>query len=56
MRLGFHRSLCRWCGRYEKQLELLGKASRRLSERLEGLGAPKLNEDARARLRKALRG
>lgn len=54
LRLGLHRSFCQWCARYAKQLDLVHEASHLLPEHVDQLGAPTLQSDAKARMKRAI--
>lgn len=53
-RLGLHRSFCKWCARYAKQLDLVHEASQLFPEHLDEVGGPTLDNDAKARMKRAL--
>jgi hypothetical protein len=54
LRLGLHRGFCQWCARYAEQLDLLHEASQLYPKHIEHLKGPKLDENARARMKGAL--
>lgn len=51
----FHLMMCRNCARYARQLELLGRAARRLGRREPPEDLPGLPSDARERIADRLR-
>lgn len=53
-RLGLHRSFCKWCARYAKQLDLLHEANQLFPEHVDEVRGPGLDGDARARMKRAL--
>ncbi len=55
LRLSLHRRLCAWCARYARQLAFLHDAARHASEHLDHLPGPALPDEARARMKQALR-
>jgi hypothetical protein len=54
-RLLLHRTLCQWCARYARQLDLLHRASHALPEHMDIRAEPALDGYARERLKRALR-
>jgi hypothetical protein len=55
LRLGLHRCFCQWCDRYARQLDLVHEASHRFPDHLEQTEGPGLADDAKARMKQALR-
>lgn len=57
LRKWLHFTICEWCSRYEKQLALVRLAARdaaRAAESSDSPESPRLSEDARERLNRAL--
>lgn len=54
MRMRWHYGICVWCKRYHDQVGLLGKLSRMFSEETCEHGAPRITDDAKARMKEAL--
>lgn len=54
LRLCLHRCFCQWCARYAKQLDLVGEVSQLFPEHIDELAGPKLDEDAKTRMKRAL--
>jgi hypothetical protein len=54
LRLSLHRSFCQWCARYAEQLDLIHDASHHFSEHMDEIGGPSLEDDAKARMKRAL--
>ena len=52
--LWFHRLLCRWCRRYEKQLHLLQALLHREPAAFHPPGSQRLSPEATARIKRAL--
>jgi hypothetical protein len=50
-----HFEICVWCKRYGQQLEVIRKASRSVSERAEQISQAFLPEEARKRIKEAVR-
>jgi hypothetical protein len=55
LRVRFHRFFCVWCARYAKQLQFIKKSGEEFSDHAEQLAGPSLDDDAKARLKIALR-
>lgn len=55
LRLTLHRTFCKWCARYARQLELVNEATHLFPENLEHIPGPNLNTDKAARMKRALR-
>lgn len=55
LRMRLHCGICVWCQRYRDQLGLLGKLSRMFAEESPKHGAAQLSDDAKARMKAALR-
>jgi len=54
MRLSLHRSFCQWCARYAKQLDFVHEASALFPEHMDEMNGPGLDDDAKARMKRAL--
>lgn len=55
LRMRWHYGICIWCKRYHDQLGLLGKLSRMFADESSKHGDPQLSDDAKARMKAALR-
>lgn len=55
LRMRWHYGICIWCKRYHDQLGLLGKLSRLFAEESCEHGANQFSDDAKARMKEALR-
>lgn len=55
LRMRWHFGICIWCQRYHDQVGLLGKLSRMFAEESCKHGADQLSEDAKNRIKEALR-
>lgn len=53
-----HFAICKWCARYERQLQLMRSMARDASANSDAAGSsgPGLSDDARERLRRAIAG
>ena len=52
--LRVHRSLCKWCRRYGKQIDFLRKAAHEHPDEMAGLGPQRLSDEARERIKQRL--
>jgi hypothetical protein len=55
LQLLLHRRFCQCCARYAKQLELLHEANRRFAAHINRITGPLLDNDSKARMKRALR-
>jgi hypothetical protein len=55
LRMRWHYGICVWCKRYHDQIGLLGKLSRMFAEESCKQGENQFNEDAKERIKEALR-
>jgi predicted anti-sigma-YlaC factor YlaD len=55
LRLAIHLAICRWCRRYARQIAFLRRVAAAASEAPAADTAPRLPEDARARIKAALK-
>jgi hypothetical protein len=55
MAIRLHFQTCVWCKRYGEQLDTIRKASRSIAEHGEGISSASLSENARQRIKEAVR-